>query len=252
MNKKLLAVALAIGMLSLNGCATTSHFYDKSTGISEYSSDVLFGVRIYGGKLPAHIKYQSLGVVTAEGWGGMTVERFMNARRAMVAKAKMLGANAVINVKPITSWSKIAMQGEAIKAEEFPDKFEETFDKPPVSYENSKIFDVDYVKVFAAVKEVLTNELYDLVVVDEDNGIIETKEIEVSSAKFKWTDADLGGPYSKLKIAVKVETLGSNKTKVTEIDTFSGIPWSEGNMKKNSAVFFKEIAQKLKKINNKR
>lgn len=112
----------------------------------------------------------------------MAVEVIRNAVTNLCAKAKMMNANAVINIE----LGSVA-RGEAIIAESFPDQFtEEDFEdfKGPNKFSGSEIFNCDYNTVFNAVVEVLENELYDVVKEEYSNGLIETEPIEVPNGKF--------------------------------------------------------------------
>ena len=162
----------------------------------------------------------------------------------MMAKAKLMGANAVINIQPGQP-----IKGEAIIAETFPDVYtEEDFKdfKGPKEYSNSKIFSSGYQAVFDAVKEILTNELYDFEVADYSTGVIETKPMEVTSGRFAWFGPERT-PFPVLKLVVSVKDIGSNKTEVSEKYIFlKGTVCSEGVLKKNNSMFFKEIKEKLR------
>ncbi len=236
-------------ILFLTGCVASSRFLDKSTGISENSSDAIHGVRLYGGKLPSYIAYQSLGEVEGYGKSWEVVKQMFEARENAILKAKALGANALINIKVATVKRRMAYRGEAVLAKEFPDKFDESDPEiwSPVSYENSHVFNFGYESVFEAVEYILRRELYELEVISQEDGIIETKEIEISNDRFKWTSADLGGPYPKFTIRVTIKKIDNNSTRVTETYTVRGSRKKGSLFNKSSKIFFKEIEEALRK-----
>ncbi|MGD0336936.1 MAG: hypothetical protein ABSB18_07580 [Candidatus Omnitrophota bacterium] len=234
----------------LNGCATNSRFLDKTTGISENSSDAIHGVRLYGGKLPTYIRYQSLGEVEGYGESWEVVRQMFEARENAVLQARALGANALINVKVTNIKRRMVYLGEAVKVEEYPDKFDESDPVvwSPVFYENSHIFNYPSELVFKAVDDILYRELYELEVVNQKDGIIETKEIEISNDKIKWTSVDFGGPYPKLKIRVSVRKIDDKTTQVIETDIVRGSRKKSSLVNKSSRIFFKEIENYLGKL----
>ena len=209
------------------------------------SSGVFFGVRQYYGSLPEDVKYTSLGNVEARGWGGMTVEVITNALKATLAKAKELGANAVINIKPGDP-----TKGEAVYIENFPDTFtEEDFANfsGPKEYENSNTFKYEYMAVFDAVLEILKRELYDVAVADLENGIIETKPIEITNGKAA-IFSPTRGSYPVMKLVITVKKTDENTTEVTEkYICIKGRLYSGNYFKTSNEVFFREIKDALKK-----
>lgn len=235
-------------ILFLSGCAVSSRFIDRSTGISENSIDAIHGVRLYDGELPLYIEYQFLGKVEGTGESWEVVKQLFEARQNAVMKAKALGANALINTDVAAVKRRMLYRGEAVKMEEYPDKFDESDSTiwSPIAYKNSRIFNYSYPLVFKAVENILRGELYELEFVSKADGIIETREIEISNDRFKWTTADFGGPYPKLKIEVSVRSIDNNSTQVTETYMVRGSRNKSSLMNKSSKIFFREIEDYLR------
>jgi len=239
--KKVALILLAITFLVSSRSAV---FAKEKTETRSFG--VMFGVRQYDGQLPPEIKYKSLGEIEGKGHGGMVVEVLHDALANLTAKAKTMGANAVINIK-----TGDPTRGEAIIAESFPDVFsEEDFEgfKGPKEYSQEEVFKYDYTTVFEVVEGILKRELYDIVVSDASEGIIETKPIEIPTGKTAWTSADTGGPYPVMKLLINIEDMGSGQTEVAENYIFlKGTVWKESVLEKNNKTFFKEIKDELKK-----
>lgn len=234
--------------LILSGCATPGRFYDKTTGISANSSDVIYGVRFYEGKLPKDIVYESLGRLEACGIENFSVPPLRDARDEMAQRAKKMGANAIINIRAVEPWGEMCLEAQAIKAKNFPDALPQETDivRSETVYRNSRIFKAEYASVFAAAKSVLQAALYDIAIGDEKRGVIETKEREIAPDKMRWRAKDLGGPYPVLKIKLILKKISDEKTEIIKIDAFRGYPWREKVVKQNSGAFFAEITRNLK------
>jgi len=246
------AKLLLIFILSITVLTNFASAKDEDE-VSEKSFGILYGVRLYSGRLPEGYKYAPLGRIEAKGEGGMTVERIRDAECKVAYKAKKMGANALINMDAKGGMGGYWRSGEAVIVEYFPDTFiEADFEdfKGPKEYEFSTTIKADYDMVLEAIRSVLEDdELYEIEVMDEENGIVETKETEVPTGKFAWTTADLGGPYPALKIRVLVREIQDGKVSVTEKGIFTkGRFWSKDGVRKSNRLFFRDIEHKIKKL----
>ena len=77
----------------MSGCATTIQF-SRVGGIKKTD---FHGIRVYRGPLPADLQYKSLGEISVEAKGLTALVRLNSGLEDLTAKAKELGANAVIN-----------------------------------------------------------------------------------------------------------------------------------------------------------
>jgi uncharacterized protein YbjQ (UPF0145 family) len=234
-------------LLGLSDCATPSRFYDTTTGLSTSSSDVIYGVRFYEGKLPNNIRYEFLGQVDACGTENFSIPSLRDARSEMAQKAKKMGANAIINVQSPAPWGEMCLEAQAVKVKEFPDTLQGVIEESrnEIAYRNSRVFDADYAALFDSAKNILESELFDFKVCDTKNGILETEAREMIPDRMRWRAKNLGGPYPVLTIKIIVKKISGKKTEVTRIDTFHGAALREKTVKQNSSSFFAEIAQNL-------